>query len=66
MDRIVFTGKTPVFNELAAWQPTNMKVGGVRVWSHYRGGGLNNLLRVGRYGDQEFVSWSDDRIPNYL
>jgi hypothetical protein len=42
-----------------------MKVSGLRVWSFFRGGGLLNLLRVGRYG-REFVTWSEDRIPNYL
>ena len=65
MDRIQFSPRPPAFNPGAAWQPTNMKVGGRRIWSFFRGGGLYNLHRVGRYGP-EFVTWSEDRIPNYL
>jgi hypothetical protein len=65
MARIEFTSRPTYCNPAAAWQPTNMKVSGLRVWSFFRGGGLLNLHRVGRYG-REFVTWSEDRIPNYL
>ena len=58
-------GSRPAHNPAAAWQPTPMKIGGVRVWSLFRGGGQANLHRAGRYG-REFVSWNVDGKPNYI
>ena len=61
---IKFTTR-PTFNKDASWQPSNMKVNGVRVWTKTVQHGAN-LHRVGRYGDKQFYSWSTDREPNYI
>ena len=61
---IKFTAR-PTFNPAATWQPSGMKVGKFRVWTCVQAGGVN-LHRVGRYGDQYFTSWSQDREPNYI
>jgi hypothetical protein len=62
---IEFTAR-PQYNPAALWQPTNMKIGGIRVWSRQGTGGDANLHRVGRFGDRYFYSWSTDRTPNYI
>ena len=68
VDVIKFTSppKTAV-NSVAKWQPTNMKIRGVRVWSMVDREAMANLHRVGRYGDQYFYSWTNDypAVPNY-
>ena len=60
---VTFTAR-PLYNPAATWQPSSMKVDGVRVWFNSSQG--LHLHRVGRYGTQEFYSWSQDRIPNYI